>query len=189
MTPLRDKDRLFLAVAVPAAILAAYFFLWRAPHSAKVRSYREKCEALVHPDDFPAEKRKLEKRLADSAAELEEEKNTPPPESTMKGAAQDNIAIRERAVLEVLREAGLQVVSSDVVEPGAAGGNAQPQRGGDVLRATALRPNPRMRRYRLGGGYAAMRRALEIMAERKCAVIPERLEMDGGDGWTLLLWL
>ena len=188
MTPLRTKDRLFLAVAVPAALIAAYAYFWRAPHAKKVRAYGERCAALVDPEDFPAEKRKLEKRVAESAAELEAERGAPAPESAMKGSPDDAPAARERIVLDVFREAGLRVVSSEAGERTREGGASAP-RGGEVLKATALRPEPRARRYRLEGGYAAVRRALCALAERKCAVIPETLEMEGGDRWTVLLWL
>ena len=124
MTPLRTKDRLFLAVAVPAALIAAYAYFWRAPHAKKVRAYGERCAALVDPEDFPAEKRKLEKRVAESAAELEAERGAPAPESAMKGSPDDAPAARERIVLDVFREAGLRVVSSEAGERTREGGGS-----------------------------------------------------------------
>ena len=194
MTPLREKDRLFLVVAVPIAVLAAYVVLWRVPHAKKVESYRQRCAALVDPEDFQTEKARLQKRVEESAAELEEERKSPPPESTMKGSSSDTVAVRERAVLEVFREAGLRVVSSEAGRAGPPDGggspaSSAPSRGESVLKATALRPEPRSRRYVLDGGYAAVMRALAMLADRKCAVIPERLAMGDGERWTLFVWL
>ena len=189
MTALRFRDKLFVVVVVPAALLSAYVYFWRAPYAAKVKTDTESCAKLMTPENFAAEKQKCaaekqkrEKLVADSAAELDRENKTPTPEAKIAAAAGDTVAARERAVFEVFRDAGLRIVSSEVC---GDGGGA---RGGGVLRATAYRPSPRARRYRLEGSYSAVKKALELIVERKCAVIPERLEMNGGENWTVFLW-
>lgn len=184
MTALRLRDKLFVVVVIPAALLCAYAYYWRIPHAEKVKASREACAKLITPERHAAEKKKLQKLLADTAAELEAEKKASMPESNIAANAGDTIAAREQAVLDVFRDAGLRVVSSEMCNTEDV--NA---RGGVVLRATALRPSPRGRLYRLEGGYSDMRRALGLVTERKCAVIAEWLEMEGGEKWTLLLWL
>ena len=182
MTPLRTRDRVFIVFVVPVAILAAYVYYWRIPHAAKVKEDREKCEKLIKREVYAEEKAKLDKRLAETAAELEKEKATPPPAAAIDAAAGDGVAKRERTVLDIFREAGLRVVST-------AAASVTPQRGGDVLRGTALRPDPRMRRYQLEGSYASLLRALSLFTERKSAVLVERVETSGGENWTVILWL
>ena len=186
MTALRIRDKLFVVLVIPAALLGAYIYYWRIPHAEKVKTASEACAKLITPEKHAEEKAKLQKLVADTAAELEAEKKMNVPESKIAAGAGDTVAAREQAVLDVFRDAGLRVVSSEInnAEDGGA-------RGGAVLRATALRPSPRGRRYSLEGSYSAVRRALELITERKCAVIAERLEMEGGEGekWSLLLWL
>lgn len=184
MTALRIRDKLFVVLVIPAALLGAYIYYWRIPHAEKVKTASEACAKLITPEKHAEEKAKLQKLVSDTAAELEAEKKTNVPESRIAAGAGDTVAAREQAVLDVFRDAGLRVVSSEInnAEDGGA-------RGGAVLRATALRPSPRGRRYSLEGSYSAVRRALELITERKCAVIAERLEMEGGEKWSLLLWL
>lgn len=182
MTALRLRDKIFVTVVVPAALLGSYVYFWRIPHMEKVKKESESCAKLITPENYAAEKQKREKLVADSAAELANEKKTPVPEAKITASAGDSIAARERVVLEVFRDSGLRIISSELC--GEGGGS----RGGGVLRATGYRPSPRARRYKLEGSYAAMRRALGLIVERKCAVIPERLEMYEGDTWSLFLW-
>ena len=184
MTALRIKDKLFVVVVVPAVILGLYIYYWRIPHAERVKAASEACAKLITPEMYAAERAKLKKLVADTAAELEAEKKTNVPESKIAAGAGDTIAAREQAVLDVFRDAGLRVVSSEInnAEDGGA-------RGGAVLRATEMRPSPRGRLYRLEGTYSEVLRALGLITERKCAVIAERLEMEGGEKWSLLLWL
>lgn len=183
MTALRLRDKLFVVIVVPAALLGSYVYFWRIPHQEKLKTANEALAKLMTPENHAAERQKLEKLVADTTAEFEAENKLTVPETKIAANAGDTVAARERAVLDILREAGLRVVSTEI--DNSEGGGA---RGGGVLRATALRPSPRGRRYRLEGSYAAVSQALALLTERKCAVIAERLEMTKGESWTLLLW-
>ena len=187
MTAIREKDKLFVAVALPLAALAAYAMLWRAPHLGRVRQLRQAQAALVEAEDFPAERAKLERRAEETAKELEAARAEPPPAETVKGSAEESVAERERRVLDAFRAAGVRVVASAAPERGGDG--AGDARGGEVLRGTGLRPDPRERVYRLEGGWTEVRRALDAIVAERMAAIPERVSMTAAGRWTMRIWL
>ena len=181
MTEIRDKDRLFLAVVVPALAIAAYIWLWRADAARKVAELEIRSASLVTNEDFAGAKALADRALKAAEEELASEKSAPPPATTVKGDPDATAAERESAVLSVFREAGLWVVRSEDVGGGAAG---------DKLRATGTCREPRCRRYVLDGSYPAVRRALDAFVVREMAVVPERLEMReaGVARWTMEVW-
>ena len=64
-------------------------------------------------------------------------------------------------------------------------------RGGDVLKATGVRPEAAKRIYMVEGRYPQVVAALEIFAAREMAVVVEKVEMrEGRHGrWVLTIWL
>lgn len=185
MTAIRDQDRLFLRLAVPLALVAAYAYCWRIDAAKRLDALRGESAALVAAADFDFEMQKARRLLADAQAELERERAVPPPAAKVKGDANATVAGRESEVLRVLREAGLGIVRSEVVD-----GDARSEFGGK-LAATGVRPDPVCRRYTLDGAYPAVRRALDAFAAGEMAVVPERVEMRaaGIGRWTVTLWL
>lgn len=178
MTEVRVKDKLFLAVVVPVAALAAYGYFWRAETGRRVASLAARSASLVQAEDFDFERQRAERELKAAEAELAAERAVPVPAQKVVTSADMVQAERERQVLAVFREAGLGVLGSDVVEGGA---------GAAVLRATGLRPAPICRRYLLDGRYPQVRKALETFAECKMAVVVEKMEMGevGRGRWKL----
>jgi hypothetical protein len=77
MTEIRTKDKLFLAVVVPVAIIAAYWYGWRASAGRRLAELETSHAQLVAVEDFPMEKRRAERELAEANAELEAEKKIP----------------------------------------------------------------------------------------------------------------
>lgn len=183
MTAIRTQDRLFVFLAVPLALVAAYVWFWRIDTARQIRAARGESAALVTADDFPFEMKKAERRLADARAELAAEQALPPPVLKVKGNAAATAAERESEVLRILRAAGLGILRSDVVTD--AGALAE------KLAATGVCPAPIGRRYTLDGAYPAVRRALDAFAAEERAVLVERVEMRaaGAGRWTITLWL
>ena len=54
MTPLRTKDLAFVAVALPVATVAAYFWLWRADAAKKLDRLETECRNLAEVDEYPS---------------------------------------------------------------------------------------------------------------------------------------
>ena len=188
MTEMRTKDKLFLAVAVPAALLAAYWYCWRASAGRQLDELQSRQSQLVTAEDFPMEKRRAERELAEAKAELEAEKRIPRPQVAVVAEAGASEAERERHVLQVFREAGLTVVASEAPKGDAA---ANPGRAGELLKATGARPLPRRRAYTVDGRYPDVVKALRAFDEGKMAVIPDCVQMreTGRNRWTLEVWL
>ncbi len=201
MTEIRTKDKLFLAVVVPLAVVAIYWYGWRADAGRRLDGLEHRHATLVTEEDFPFEMATARRNLAATEAELAAERKTPPPEAKVKARRESVAAERERTVLNVLNGAGLFV---------AAVRNAQTEQdrrfdevaafpveiarafvGGTTLAATGVCPNPVLRTYVVEGRYPQVVKALETFATRQMAVVPEQVNLlDSTRGrWLLSLWL
>ena len=191
MTEIRTKDKLFLAVVVPVALLAAYWYGWRASAGRQLADLQGREAQLVTAEDFPIEKRRADHDLAEAKAELDAEKKVPPQAGAAALVAADagtSEAERERQILLLLREAGLTVVGSEKPKGDTA---AHACKAGELLKATGVRPVPIHRAYTLDGRYPDVVKALKALAERKMAAIPDCVQMraTGRNRWTLEVWL
>ena len=164
MTEIRAKDKVFLAIAVPAAVAALYWFGWRADASKRVDALRERQAALVAQEDFDDEMARARRQAAEARDELAAERSMPAPAAKVRGDAAESEAERGRAVVETFRAAGLKIVRSELADskPAAAG----------VLRTTGLRPSPVVRRWTLDGSYPALEAALESFCADERAIVP-----------------
>lgn len=183
----RDRDRAFLAVAVPVALAALYVVLWRNGASRRLDALSERHVSLVAVEDFESEMARAGRLLKDSEAELAAELAVP--ESPAKAVAPEgsSLAERERAVIGVFAAAGLAVLRCEIADEGSpAAGDAL---SAAVGRGTAWRAV--RRRYVLDGTYPAVKKALDVFAARKMAVVPDGVSMRGaGRGrWTVEIWL
>ena len=180
MTKMRTKDKVFLMVAIPLALCVAYFYLWRMPVAKRIAALAAEEVRLPNAEDFPAERRAIEKRLASAEKELEEARAEKAPESSVKGDA---------AALAAFAKHGARVVR---VEPVADRSDGWGARGGEVLRATGLRPTPEAMRFTVEAPYPDFTAALDEFAAARAPVVPEAVTM-GRSGtksrWEVVLWL
>ena len=188
MTEIRTKDKIFLAVVVPVALLAAYWYGWRASASQQLAELESRQAQLVTAEDFPMEKRRADRELAEANAELDAEKKVPQPQVAVVADAGASEAERERQILQVFRDAGLIVVGSETPKGDSA---AHAGKAGELLKATGVRPKPIHRSYTIDGRYPDVVKALKSLTERKMAAIPDSLQMraTGRNRWTLEVWL
>ena len=185
MTQIRTRDKVFLAVFLPLAIVGAYLYFWGGDAAKAVAAMRARREALVSAEDFPAEKRLREAKIAEAERALAVEKAIPPAAPKIAAASDATVAGREREVLRVFRESGLAVMRGETVEADSA----EPVVA--AMAATGLLPSPVCRRYTLDGTYPAVKRALDAFCRLRMAVVASRIGMDGAGfaRWTLELWL
>ena len=108
MTEIRTKDKLFLAVVVPVALLAAYWYGWRASAGRQLADLQGREAQLVTAEDFPIEKRRADHELAEAKAELDAEKKVPPPQVAGVADAGTSEAGRERWTGSFARDAILR---------------------------------------------------------------------------------
>lgn len=189
MTPVRTKDKIFLALVLPLAAAGAYWYFWRAEAAARLDRLEAEHEALVAVEDYPMEKRRAENRLADAQAALEREKAMPLPAAKMKAEEDASVADRARAVLDVFREHGIVVLRSELVEDAT-----QNQECREAIWKAALWKRgwrAKLHRYTLDGPYPAVKRALDAFCDKQMAVIVEKTSMAPGASarWVLEVWL
>jgi len=191
MTEIRAKDKIFLAVVVPAAIVAAYWYGWRAPAGRRLAKLQYNHTRLVAVEDFEDEKSRAARAFEEANAELEAERKAPAPQSVVCADAADSAAERERQLILLLRESGLTVVGCSETSAAANGSDSHSGKGGELLKATGARPGPIHRAYTVDGRYPDVVKALKTLAERKMAAIPDRVQMraPGRNRWTLEVWL
>ncbi|MBP5510266.1 MAG: hypothetical protein J6Z49_05060 [Kiritimatiellae bacterium] len=184
MTEIRTKDKLFLAVVLPAALVALYVWGWRTAAVKRLRTLEAQDLALVAQDAFPQEKRTLELNAAAARKEREEALSAPMPAVRVKGEAGASPAERERTVVGVFRTAGLRVTK---IESGRSSDKVSGE-AGEALKATGVCPEPVRRVYRLDGGYPSVRQALDAFAGNEMAVAVEQLSMEGNGNWSVSIY-
>ena len=100
MTEIRTKDKLFLAVVVPLAAAAIYWFGWRADAGRRIDALRQRQSALVSQEDFDDEMARARRQADAAREELAAERSAPAPVSKVKGGADESEAERSRTVVE-----------------------------------------------------------------------------------------
>jgi len=198
MTEIRMKDKIFLAAVVPAAIAGLYWYCWRDPAAKREAEIERRLSVLVEEEDFPAEKARAARDLAAARAELAAEREIPMPQARVKGNPDASISEREMALFDIFAQFGVTILSGDTPrQPGDTphpGVGTLPNSGGDsprTLAACGVCPRPVLRVYVLDGKYPAVVKALEAVAARELAVIPDKASMrESGRGrWTMEVWL
>ena len=183
MIEVRTKDRIFVAVALPLALLGCYLHFVRGPLATSRTALAAERARLPDPDMFPQERRALSARVDAAARELAAARAEPPPELTVRGRPADSEGVRLQAVFDALQRGGVRVVRAEPVE--AAG------RAADVLRATGVRPEPAARRVVLEADYPALVGALLACEAGRLAVVAGALSLASGETtcrWEVTLW-
>ncbi len=185
---IRAKDKIFVALVMPLAIAAAYWYGWRSSAAARLSALESRSGAMVSRETYDAQKLRASRILSASLREVEAERAAPEPEVEVVVDRGVSAAEREEALLRVLRESGLDVKSGTTPEKRGAGD------GGEALARAAGwgdGAKPILRRYSLDGAYPCVKMALDAFVARRMGVIVEKLEMVGGatGRWTLEVWL
>lgn len=183
MIEIRAKDRIFVALVLPLALLGCHWFLVRQPLVKERAALLSTRAGLPDPDMFPSERRLLQGRLAEAEKDLAAARAEKPPEVQVRGTKDDSEILRLQAVVDVFRTAGARLVKSEPVDP--AGTCA------DVLRATGVRPEPAARRLLLDAAYPAFVEALGRFEKERLAVVPAAWSMVPGETlcrWEVTLW-
>lgn len=190
MIEVRKKDLIFLALALPLALVAAYYWLHRAPAARRAAGLRAEMARLPDPDMFPAERTRLEARAAEAERDLDETRKAKPPTETVKGDPAADAAARQDALLAAFSRAGVRVVGVKSID---SSGVAQSSRGGNALRASGVRPRPEVRHFVLEGDYRSFVGALDSISREQAPVVCEGVSFspasDGACRWELEIWL
>lgn len=188
MIEITNRDRIFVFVAIPAAILVAFFFLVHKPRAAHWAALRETHETLMPAGDYPVLMRGLERQEADAEAELAAEQAAPS-EVYVRPAV--SAAERLHAVLELFERNGAHVAKFSPVASDAQGGES-----GDsaLMRRAGWCAAPEAWTLELDATYPDVQATLAAMAQEDLPAMPVRVslrtEPDKTLGhWTLTIWL
>lgn len=184
MIEVGKRDRIFVAVVLPLALLGTFVYFVRQPLARERAALAAERAQLPDPDMFPAARRALEDRLAEAERERKAVLAEKQPESAVRGEAGETEAARVEAVFGVLHAKDVRIVKAEPVE---ATGRAV-----DVLRGTGLRPAPAARRLVLEADYAAVLEALRECEARRLAVVPGAFGLEPAETscrWEVTLWL
>ncbi len=190
MIEVRKKDLMFLALALPLALVAAYYWFYRTPSVRRADGMRVEMARLPDPDLFPAERARLATRVADAERDLDAERKAKLPDETVRGNPAADAAARQDALLAVFSRAGVRVVGVKSLD---SSGVAQTSRGGNALRACGMRPQPEGRHFVLEGDYRSFVGALGALSRELAPVVCEGVSFspstDGACRWELAIWL
>lgn len=189
MIEVRTKDRIFIALVLPAALFWAHFHYVRTPAAKTRDALSAEYARLPDPMVFPIERRNLAARVAETEAALAAERARRPVESAVRGDPRTALAQRQDAVFSAFSGNGVRIVSADAEESEA---DAALSTAGTLLRDTGTRPNPAVRRFSATAGYSAFAAALGALCVDKAPVVPMGVTMTV-DGricrWEFSLWL
>lgn len=193
----RTKDKLFVAVAIPAAVAAGYFYFYRdgavkrnaelerqnaaladeaAYHATlgkiaadEKAAGAEKAKAQAAKTKAEADKAAADAALAAALQELAAEKAIALPPPKVVADPKAAAAVRENAFVELARKAGLTVASMEYSSEISSAG---------MLRATGSCPSPISRKYVLEGQYWQVQQLLAEISGGQLAVIVGKLQLN-----------
>lgn len=196
MVKITEKDRLFIAVALPAALAALYFVFARAPLAKELSAMRSRYEALGTAEEFELERPALQRRRDEAAAKRSEAEAAEAiriaDETGENGIAAGDDATRfSRAAALFDGVPGVKITSAERVDHAGSG----------ELRAKALVrealgvADPDLWRFTVNADYGAIMRALAEAGERGMPAIVDGVSFAGTGGrgaarvWRIDVWL
>lgn len=188
MIEITNRDRIFVLVAIPAAILAAFFFLVHKPQAAHLASLRETHEMLMPAADYPVLFRGLERQKADAGAELAAEKAS---SSDVYVRSAVSAAERLHAVLELFERNGAHVSK---FSPASAESQGTEPDGFALMRRAGWCATPEAWVLELDAAYPDVQATFAAMAQEDLPAMPASVSLKTEPNktlghWTLTIWL
>lgn len=198
MVRITEKDRIFLAIALPAALVALYFFVVRAPLARQLSAMRSRYEALGPAAEIEAGRPALERRREEAAARLAAAEAAEAKRLAAASGGEESAvpvgdgSARFSSVVALLDGVeGVKIASAERV---GETGNAEP-RAKYLVRETLGAAEPDLWRFTVNADYGAIMRALAEARERKLPAIVDGVSFAGvvGSGasriWRIDVWL
>jgi hypothetical protein len=182
MLKITQRDRIFAAIAIPAALLAAYIFLVRAPLARNVDSMRVRLATLGDADTLRAERTVLDRRLAEgrealrTTEEAESARRDAEAQALSDGtAAPADASARLRRAIALLGAppASLRITSSELLAEGDSASLSAPL----VREAIGGQPAT-LWRFTAVAGYSSIVAALRAISDQSLPVVVERATLE-----------
>jgi hypothetical protein len=200
MIQVTDKDRIFVVVAVPAALAALYFFFVHAPRAKALDQIRSRYEMLGDAEDLELDRPALERRRAEMAAkraevETVEAKRIADGGGETASSPGDDSARLSRMVDLFDGAEGVKLTAAERIEVTA---NGEP-RARALVRETLGIATPALWRFTVTADYPSLLRVLGAAGERGLPAIVDGVSFDGAAGgragrggartWRIDVWL
>lgn len=195
MVKITEKDRLFIAVALPATLAALYFVFARAPLAKELSAMRSRYEALGPAEELELERPALQRRSEDAAvkryeAEAAEAKRIADG-AGRNGIAGDDSTRFSRVAALFDGVPGVKITSAERIDHAGSG---EP-RAKALVRETLGVADPDLWRFTVNADYGAIMRALAQAGERGMPAIVDGVSFAGTGGrgaarvWRIDVWL
>lgn len=199
MIQVTDRDRAFVAVALPLALVALYAIFVHAPRARALAEMRSRLESLGDAEDLELERPALQRRRADAAARRAEADAAEAMRVAGGGEATapgGDSARLDRVVAVLNATDGVKLTAAERIWQTGNGG--EPRAKALVREALGDGASPMLWRFTVSADYASLQRVLGAAGERKLPVIVDGVSFDGASGragrggariWRIDAWL
>lgn len=190
-----NKDRLFVMVALPVAVVCCYAHFIRRPLSAEATRIKAQIESTGDADDLMRRRRLLENRLAEVRA-LYDAEVAKPSVTNRTYQIEDNVSMRLRSAIALFEECGAMVISS--TDNSASTGTYNVSSNGSRISDMIANVHPGYRAQKwtfvLDSTYNATVDALNRFTELNSFAVVESIKMlpvksSRNCRWSVTLWL
>lgn len=188
------KDRIFLAIVLPAALLAIYAIFVHAPLAKRLCAMRDRYATLGTVEEIEAERPHLEarRRKAAAARAASEKAEADRMSDESGGKTVDADSLRFDRMMTLLGDCpGVRIVSAERI----TGYDAAETRPKELVRDAAGIAEPALWRFTANADYASVMKALCEIRDRKTPAIVEGISFEGSAGrggsrtWRIDVWL
>ena len=174
---LTDKDRIFLAIALPICLAAAYLFFVRTPAAGRVEALKNTVYRLGEPDallrqrpllQLKRDQKRRERIEAEAAASAE-----PQPQAVFS-------AVGVAGKLEKILAKNDRLLSFRSAAPAAVRDNIDSASTKAVKNALGL--TPETWKITASGSYGGALAFLHLLSEENCGAVVESVSMDASPG-------
>ena len=184
MTQIRTKDKIFLAVAVPLALIGAYVWLVAMPAGKHIAALSAEHRALPDVEMFPTQKRRLEANIQAAEKELKEER-TLTAAARRDDPAPKDAAARQAALIAKFTTAGAKVIRVENAK------NTTDAAGAKAL--AALGYSPEARGFTIEARYPEFVAAMTAVSTEKTSMaVAESVSLQSDKRtcrWEMIWWL
>ena len=182
MLKITDKDRVFAAIAIPAALVALYAYFMHRPLARSVDSMEARLYEVVDADFQRDEQAQLARRREDARRRLQEAEAE---EKSRLAAAATNAnetasvsgdaSARLSSIVALLGEAeGVRISSTTLIATGASASPAAP-----LVKEALGGESPALWRFAVVADYGSVLGALRLISGRRLPAVVEAVSLEG----------
>lgn len=191
MITITAKDRIFVLLAAPLAVLACYYFFLRSPCMRQAKELEASLAETDEPAILMQQGNLLRDRLAKVDAALAQVQ--PKEETASPAVSASEPSARLQQIVNVLQDQSVRVVQSEWIEP-EENAIVEPDAAVLALQKAGVLDHPDCWNLELESSYASFVKALSAFRTNGLPVVPLSVSMDAHGRanacrWKVKLWL